>query len=109
MTVMQEHLQDAERISREEAAVKEGKDEGSISAQSVEEASKPSSPTADKEGSIEVDAEGLRATPTVVQTESDQKTHAKRTSLLDHLQAQTVKKAAAARQRASPYGPYGHG
>ena len=99
----QEHLQDAERISREEAGVKEGKDNVSISTQPVQAESKSSS-TAVQDGGIEVDAEGHRATPTPVQTEAVSKSYAKRTDMLDHLQAQAVKQAAAVRQRASPYG-----
>ena len=100
----QEHLQDAERISREEAGVKESKDDVSVSAQPVQEQSKSANPTAVQEGGIEVDAEGHRATPTPVQTEAFPKSYAKRTDMLDQLQAQAVKQAAAVRQRASPYG-----
>ena len=100
----QEHLQDAERISREESGVKEGKDEVSIVIQPVQEESKLSSPTAAQEGGFEVDAEGHRARPTPVHTEAAPKAYAKRTDMLDQLQAQAVKQAAAVRQRASPYG-----
>ena len=72
-------------------------------------ARQPFNPTANDEGSVEVDAVGLRATPIPVQTDSSQKsfiitTNAKRTAMLDHLQVQAVKQAAAMRQRASPYG-----
>ena len=95
----QEHIQDAERISKEEADAKEGKEEV-LAVQSVDE-----TPSVEQEGGIEVDVEGISATPVPVQTEAAQKTYTKRTQLLGDLDSQVKnERAAAARQRASPYG-----
>ena len=96
----QEHLQDAERISQREAAERESLD----TAKTVAEESALTQPSGDKVENIEIDAEGLRATPTPVQTGPVQKSYAKRNDMLDHLEAQAAKQAAAVRQRSSPYG-----
>ena len=100
----QEHVQDAERISREEAAHSEEKTDGSAIGQPAEEVPKSSCPAVGQDGNIEVDAEGPKATPISVRTELPPKTYTKLNDLRKDLEAQNVKQAAAARQRCSPYG-----
>ena len=93
----QEHIQDAERISQEQAAA---------TTQCVHPPSEAGSSSlgnlapADGEPAIEVDAQGADATPATL--EPLPKTYAKRNQLLSELENNVAKEAA--RKRFSPYG-----
>ena len=89
----QEHLQDAERIRHKQAAVRV--EQESFPADTVIDSAENHSPAVGS-STIEVDAQGVNATPAAI--EPPQKMYTKRNHLLNDLEE------AAARQRFSPYG-----
>ena len=96
----QEHLEDAQRTSQREAAERERAQPSAA----VEDETSPTQPVEGKEANIEIDAEGIKATPAPVSTSTVQKSYDKRSNMLGDLEAQVTKQAAAVRQRLSPYG-----